>query len=57
MYLVIDVETKEIVKQYDCVVDAEQLRLWWPNRAYIVVAVLESNLKWKKLRKCLNDYS
>lgn len=57
MYLVIDVETKEIVKQYDCVAEAEQLRLWWPNRAYIVVAVLESNLKPKKLRKCLNDYS
>jgi hypothetical protein len=57
MYLVIDAETKEIVKQYDCVAEAEQLRVFWPSRAYIVVAVLESNLKWKKLRKCLNDYS
>ena len=57
MYLVFNVQTKKIVKQYDCVAEAEQLRLWWPNEPYIVVAVLESNLKWKKLRKCLNDYS
>ncbi len=57
MYLVIDAQTKEIVKQYDCVAEAEQLRVFWPSRAYIVVAVLESNLKRKKLRKCLNDYS
>jgi len=57
MYLIINAETKEIVKQYDCVAEAEQLRLWWPNEPYIVVAVLESNLKWKKLRKYLNDNS
>tara|TARA_R100001463_G_scaffold23817_1_gene56898 strand:- start:157 stop:330 length:174 start_codon:yes stop_codon:yes gene_type:complete len=57
MYLVINAETEEIVKQYDCVAEAEQLRRWWPNEPYILVAVLESNLKWKKLRKCLNDYS
>jgi hypothetical protein len=57
MYLVFDVRTKKIVKKYDCVAEAEQLRLWWPNEPYIVVAVLESNLKWKKLRKCLDDYS
>ena len=57
MYFVMDAETKEIVQQYDCVADAEQLRLFWPTKPYIVVAVLESNLKWKKLRKCLNDHS
>ena len=53
MYLVIDAVTKEIVKQYDCVAEAEQFRVWWPTEPYIVVAVLESNLKRKKLKRYL----
>ena len=58
MYLLIDVETKEVFSVHDYVGDAEQVRCWWEdnfieNKSTILVTVLESKFSSEELKEKL----